>query len=204
MALIALLIQAQEGQTIPPPDHGDVLYRYALGRVQEADAAEELVQETFLAALRARARFAGRSSERTWLVGILRHKIVDHLRRRGRERPAPDRDALPAAGPSDEAWDKRFDARGKWRVPPGRWGEDPSALLERAEFWETFRRCLSGLPPRLGQAFTLREMDEMSSDEVRGVLNVSAANRWVLPHRARTRLCRCLESKWFGAKAGGA
>jgi RNA polymerase sigma-70 factor (ECF subfamily) len=178
-------------------DHGDALYRYALLRVKEVDAAEDLVQETFLAALRAREQFAGASSVRTWLVGILKHKIVDHLRRQSREQPVSS--SVPAGG----SWEELFDAKGGWYVKPSEWAEDPSAVLEKQEFWETFRRCLSRLPPRLGQAFALREMDELRSDEVCQVLNVSASNLWVMLHRARMQLWRCLESNWFGVKAEG-
>jgi RNA polymerase sigma factor (sigma-70 family) len=111
-----------EGRTTSPADaarwvdeHGDALYRYALGRVGRADVAEDLVQETFLAALRAAGSFAGRSSERTWLTGILKNKLIDRLRREGRSRPATEAvgeeveqrpvapaDAVDVVGPVDQ------------------------------------------------------------------------------------------------------
>lgn len=167
--------------------------RYALARLRQPEVAEDLIQETFLAAFRARDQFAGRSSERTWLVGILKRKIVDHLRRRGREQPATD------LTNSDQWTDALFDERGNWRKKPGQW-PDPSAAFEKEEFWTAFADCLRKLPERLASAFTLREVEELESQEVCKVLNVSANNLWVMLHRARLGLWRCLEVNWFGTK----
>jgi RNA polymerase sigma-70 factor (TIGR02943 family) len=175
-------------------EHGDYLFRFALSRLRRREAAEDLVQETFLAALRARERFAGASSERTWLVGILKRKIVDHLRRTGREQPAGDLAAV------DRWADGLFDERGHWRKKPGKWPADPSAALEKTEFWSIFSRCLGKLPERLANAFVLREVEELDSHEVCKVLGVSANNLWVMLHRARLGLWRCLEINWFGTK----
>jgi RNA polymerase sigma-70 factor (ECF subfamily) len=170
--------------------HGDFLYRYALLRVGRPEAAEDLVQETFLAALRGRAQFRGDASERTWLVGILKHKVIDHLSSARRERP------LSSLG--DDSWeDELFDRKGHWKKGPGKW-TSPGAALESAELEKVLSGCLSKLPGRLAEAFTLSEMDEMSSAEVCKVLAVSAGNLWVMLHRARLRLCACLETSWFG------
>jgi RNA polymerase sigma-70 factor (ECF subfamily) len=175
-------------------EHGDYLFRFALSRLRRREVAEDLVQETFLAALEARERFAGASSERTWLVGILKRKLVDHLRRKNREQPAGDLAAV-------EQWaDNLFDERGHWRQKPGSWPADPSAALENAEFWTIFSRCLGKLPERLANAFVLREVEELDSQEVCKALNVSANNLWVMLHRARLVLWRCLEVNWFGTK----
>ncbi len=175
--------------------HGNCLYRYALVRLGNPEVAEDLVQETFLAALHARERFAGGSSERTWLVGILKHKIVDYLRRKGRERPISDLNS------SEDAVEELFDKSGGWHVKPSKWAGDPGEALERKDFWETFYRCLSSLPQRLAEAFSLRELDELSRDEVCKVLSISATNLGVMLHRARLRLWRCLDIHWFHNKA---
>jgi RNA polymerase sigma-70 factor (TIGR02943 family) len=174
--------------------YGDYLFRYALSRLRQREVAEDLVQETFVAALRARERFAGASSERTWLTGILKRKIVDHLRRKGHEQPVSDLTA------SDRWAEALFDERGNWKKKPGKWPSDPSAALEKQEFWAIFRACLGKLPERLANAFTLREMEELDSREVCKALNVSANNLWVMLHRARLGLWRCLEVNWFGTK----
>jgi RNA polymerase sigma-70 factor (TIGR02943 family) len=176
-------------------DHGDYLYRFALTRLSQREAAEDVVQETFLAALAGKKRFAGASSERTWLIGILKRKIADYLRRKSRERPASDFEP-------DDGWiDQLFDARGNWTKKPGVWPSDPVAALENKEFLSIFYRCLSKLPQRLAGAFTLRALEGMAGDEVCKVLDVSANNLWVMLHRARLQLSRCLEINWFGPKS---
>ncbi len=175
--------------------HGDCLYRYAVLRLRSPDLAADAVQETFLEALRARGSFAGRSSERTWLVGILRHKVIDHFRRAGREPSAGQRD------PSGSDVDPSFDRKGHWRVGPASWGGDPSREVETREFWDAFHRCLSGLPADLASAFVLRELDGLAPDEVRDLLGISPANLWTRLHRARSHLRRCLESHWFGLRS---
>jgi RNA polymerase sigma-70 factor (ECF subfamily) len=178
-------------------EHGDYLFRFALSRLRQREAAEDLVQETFLAALQARKRFAGASSVLTWLVGILKRKIVDHLRRKGREQPASDLAA------TSQCMESLFDERGNWKKKPGKWPADPSATLEKAEFHMILSRCLGKLPERLADAFTLREVEELDSQEVCKVLDISANNLWVMLHRARVWLRRCLEVNWFGIKNRG-
>jgi RNA polymerase sigma-70 factor, ECF subfamily len=173
--------------------HGDVLYRFALLRVRIPAVAEDLVQETLLAALRAREHFAGQAAEQTWLVAILKNKIVDHFRRASRESPLPDTEH------PDEAIDALFrDANGHWAQPPSAWA-DPDQALEQAEFWQIFQDCLAALPARQAQAFALTEFDDHSSDALCNILGVSTSNLWVLLHRARMRLRECLEQHWFDA-----
>jgi len=169
--------------------HGDALFRYAMARLGNRHIAEDLVQEAFLAALRS-DNFAGQSNERTWLIGILKHKIVDHLRRRDRERPVS---ALQAGERSEDL----FDEKGWWRVQPATWPVDSEDSLESKEFWEAFRHCLERLPQRLSTVFSLREMDELSTTELCKLLEVSPGNLGVLLYRARMGLRRCLEINWF-------
>jgi RNA polymerase sigma-70 factor (ECF subfamily) len=175
--------------------YGDVLYSYAMLRLRNAERAEEVVQETFLAALRARERFADQSSEQTWLIGILKHKLADHFRAASRAR---EREGEPG---DEEGPEPFFTRRGLWKNAPGRWARGADFHLEQREFWETFKRCLSGLPGRLAQVFVLREMDGHSTEEVCELLDISATNLWTLLHRARLRLRACLESRWFGPMA---
>jgi RNA polymerase sigma-70 factor (TIGR02943 family) len=166
--------------------YGDELYRYALSRLRRSHEAEDAVQETLLAAFKTRSQFEGRSHPRTWLMGILKSKIVDRQRAAARQAAEADPAEL-------DAW---FDTSGHWRKSPKNWG-DPAAFAERAEFWRVLRDCLAKLPARMAEAFTLRTIDEQRTDEVCRDLAISPANLWVLMHRARLRLVRCLEMNWF-------
>lgn len=175
--------------------YGDYLYRFAVARVRAPEAAEDLVQETLLAALEARAGFGGRASERSWLTAILKRKIMDWLRRQIRRRAKEER--LP-----DESADGIFTRYGKWRVKPDDWSaDDPGRDLMRAEFRQTFASCLNKLPGRLSQVFVWRHLGERSAAEMQAAAGVSAANLSVMLHRARLRLWKCLSVNWFGEDA---
>jgi RNA polymerase sigma-70 factor (TIGR02943 family) len=174
--------------------HGDCLYRYALLRLRNPDLAADVVQETFLDALRSLGSFTGRSSERTWLVGILKHKIVDHLRSASRRQATTNGLAADAEARSD------FDRRGEWRVGPASWSGEPGRDIETREFWDVFGCCLSKLPQGLADAFYLRELDGLNSDEVQQILGITPANLWARLHRARSLLRQCLETGWFGRR----
>ena len=174
--------------------HGDSLYRYALLRLRAPDLAADVVQETFLEALRARQSFAGRASERTWLFGILRHKIVDQIRRASRQTARLNGVATNGA----EA--RPFDARGHWRDGPASWAASPSREFETKEFWEVFGGCMAKLPPGIADAFFLRELDGLSADDVQEALGITPANLWKRLHRARLLLRHCLESNWFSQR----
>jgi RNA polymerase sigma-70 factor (ECF subfamily) len=176
--------------------YGDDLFRYALVRTRNAEAAEELVQETFLAGLKGRESFSGRSSEKTWLIGILKHKIVDAFRRSTREK------AFGRSEEEDDALDALFDDTGHWRENPLAWGGDPTGLVEQKEFREVLDQCMETLPDRLARAFFLREMEALETEEVRKDLDVTATNLGVMLHRARARLRHCLERNWFGGRTG--
>lgn len=173
--------------------HGDALYRFALLRVHIPALAEDLVQDTLLAAWRAQDSFAGQSTERTWLIAILKNKIVDHYRRHSREVPLPEMDNM------DDALQAMFksNAGDHWLRPPAVW-ENPQASLEQSEFWDVMQDCLAKLPERQAQVFSLSELEGLTTDELCKVLGVSPSNVWVLLHRARLRLRECLERSWFG------
>jgi RNA polymerase sigma-70 factor, ECF subfamily len=173
--------------------YGDGLYRFALSRVGAPHVAEDLVQETFLAALAGRADFGGRSAVRTWLMAILKHKIVDHFRRNGRETPAED------AGRIADAADDPFDDRGRWNPRPPRWHTDPGEVHEQKEFLDVLYRCLSEIPERQADAFMMREIDGRSTEEIRKELGITSSNCWVMLYRARMGLRNCLERRWLAA-----
>ncbi len=168
--------------------HGDALYRYALLRVRRPEVAEDLVQETLLAAMHAKGRFEGQSAERTWLIGILRNKLMDRLR--ARSRGAEDAD-------QSDWLEDFFDEKGNWRRPPHRRVIGTEGLLEQEEFWEVFDRCLDELSPRAREAFARRVMEQEETSEICKALGVTATNLYVILYRARTQLRHCLMLNWF-------
>jgi RNA polymerase sigma-70 factor (TIGR02943 family) len=169
--------------------HGDCLYRYALLRVHKREIAQDLVQETFLAAVRTYDKFGGRSSERSWLCGILKHKICDHFRRLIREPLFTDLAFL-----NDEALHR-------WvKQEPKEWKPDSDVVLHREEFWQILRDGLAKLPPRIADVFTRREMEGMETWEICESLSITQNHLWVMLHRARAALRERLEARWFEFK----
>jgi RNA polymerase sigma-70 factor (TIGR02943 family) len=174
-------------------DHGDCLYRYALVRVRTPEVAQDLVQEAFLAALRSWDKFGGRSSERSWLCGILKNKIVDYYRKLGRETSFTDMESL-----SNE-FSEKFVSEGWWihANGPKDWKPEPDVVAHRSDFWTTMRHCLGKLPDRIANVFMLREMEELSTKEICKTLTISETNLGVMLHRSRMALRECLEMNWF-------
>lgn len=170
--------------------HGDAMYRFAVLRVSRRDMAEEAVQEAFLAALAARATFDGRSSERTWLIGILRYKLIDLLRKHRK-------DAQRTETASDNA-ESLFD-HGIWIRRPQNWNA-AELNLEAEEFQQVLADCIDNLPSPMREAFCLRVLDDIPTDEVCKCLDIRTTNLWTLVHRAKLRLRRCLTERWFGGK----
>lgn len=170
--------------------YGDRLYRYALSRVRDEGAAEDLVQETLLAAFKSRERFKGESSELTWMTGILRNKIFELYRRQAREVPLlpSDEDADPAG---------EFFGGRHWPEAPRDWGGEPARKAETAEFAAALRKCLDALTAPVARAFVLREMEGVPPKEAAEALGVAPAHLAVLMYRARMRLRRCLEKNLF-------
>ena len=191
--------QKQNPSTDPEqwvPLYGNYLYRFALGRLRNAEQAENMVQETFLAALTARKNFSGRSTERTWLIGILKHKIIDHLRKLYRERPLADLQE------NEDAVNSFFDHVGQPQHFPSDWAFEPQEMLSNKEFWLTLRACLQKLPRLNQDAFLLREIEKMPTDLICKILNITPSNLWVIMHRSRSQLRQCLEIEWFEGQKG--
>lgn len=178
-------------------EHGDYLYRYGLMRVRDRAVAEDLLQETLLAAMGGYQNHEARSSERTWLVGIMRHKIFDYFRRLARTSEFQ----MPVDQNTDDLnWFEQTGAwRGHWREDqaPVNWSLDAVTLLDSKEFWETIERCLAHLSPQMATAFTLREIEGLDSAEICDILGVTPNNLWVLLHRGRAKLRSLLEAECF-------
>ncbi len=166
------------------------LLRYASLQLRDRQAAEDAVQDTLLAALAGEAGFAGRSNLRTWLTGILKHKIVDAIRRSAREATL-----LPPT-PDTAEFDALFDESGHWSAMPADWG-DPDATLGEKQFFAALEECLARLPAKTAEAFMLREHMGFETGEICKELGVTPTHCWVLLYRARIALRECLETNWF-------
>lgn len=169
------------------------LVRFARLQLRDDGAAEDAVQEALLAAIENAPSFDGASAAATWVFAILKNKLIDEFRRRGRSPVvvADDEVAL------ETLLEEQFDARGHWREPPPAWS-DPGASLEQKRFWEVFEICISSLPERPARIFGMRELLGMETEEICKELGISASNCWVLLHRARLGLRDCLSRRWFG------
>jgi RNA polymerase sigma-70 factor (ECF subfamily) len=171
-------------------EHGDYLFRVARRQLHSDELAEDAVQETLLAALSARERFAGAASPRTWLTAILKHKIVDLIRRSVREVQ------IPVDEDGEEAVDALFKRDGHWVEPLRPWG-NPESEAELGQLRRVLDDCASRLKPVMAQVFSLREVAGMETAEICKELDITPTNCWVLLHRARMFLRECLEMNGF-------
>jgi RNA polymerase sigma-70 factor (ECF subfamily) len=184
----------EPGKQIDPElwvdEYGDYLYRYAVSRLRDPNAAEEAVQEAFVAGVRYRDQFAGTGSERAWLLGILKRKIIDLVR--SRSRFARNGSFEDQHDPSAQI----FDENGRWKngVLPAM---SPDRRMQADELREVVRECLSHLPKGQADVFVLSVMEGMDSEQICRELEITPSNLWVRLHRARLGLAKCVGSKWF-------
>jgi RNA polymerase sigma-70 factor (ECF subfamily) len=186
-------------------EHADVLWRFCKSRTGSADLSEEVVQETLLAAMRGHASFAGRSSERTWLLSIASNKIADHFRKAARR---GERSGLDETGCADGACgatpiESLFDDAGRWKVVPGAWVLAPEGTSERSAQIGALRACLDGLPPEQSEPVWLRELLGVPPEQVCKELGLTATNLWTRLHRARHALRQCLERSLGSVESKG-
>lgn len=168
------------------------LLRFAQLQLRNDSAAEDVVSETLLAILEKPANFEGRSSLRTYATGILKFKIIDLLRRRGREVCVETMEDQSM----DDALDALFVEDGHWQERPAAW-QHPEKALEQAQFFETLQACVDRLPARTGQVFMMREWLDKEVDEICAELGITANNCGVILYRARMQLRECLDHHWF-------
>lgn len=176
--------------------HRDDLFRIASLQLRNRNVAEDVVQETLLAALNAADSYAGRASVKTWLVGILKHKVIDALRARSRD-PKTVTD-LGVEVRTDDL-DALFDEAGIWRAKPREW-EDPAARVRQRDFDRVLERCLKKLPGLSAQVFVLRELFDMSAEEICNLVGITRNHLNVLLYRARMSLRACLDLNWVREK----
>lgn len=177
-------------------EHRTYLLRFARLQLRNDAWAEDAVSDTLLAALAKPQSFAKRSQLKTWLVGILKHKVIDILRQRQRE----VRLDLDAQDGSDELDALMFKPDGHFAQEPADWG-DPEQELSSRQFFAVLEACADKLPAAMGRVFLMREWLEMSSEDICKELALTPTNLYVQLHRARLRLRECLELNWFASTA---
>ncbi len=173
-------------------EHGDYLYRFALVRLRDTHLAEDAVQETLLAAIQSRS-YEGKSAPRTWLTGILKHKIIDLIRKQSREKPSED---LSQTVADEGAVNEFFDESGHWADKPQAWAA-PDDELEQKQFLVILQGCMDRLPKKLSRLFLMREILEDDNQAICKELDISPTNAWVMLYRARMGLRKCLELHWL-------
>lgn len=187
-----MLHQLQPDQWIN--NYADALYDYAKPRVNDAQVAEDLVQETFLSAWRAKDGYKGEASEKSWLFTILKNKIIDHYRKKAKE--------IVQTSSESDATDRFFDEKEHWTESdkPLNWGAAASDPVSQKEFFSVFEKCKQKLQQVQQQVFVMKYMDELDANEICKVLGITPSNYWVLIHRAKLGLRACLEKNWINLK----
>jgi len=170
--------------------YADYLFNYAVTRVDSQDLAKDLVQETFFSGLKGKDNFRGQASERTWLISILKRKIIDHYRKINSVKGKKEvRVNFYADG----------DKKGSWieECVPQTWGNEAEKNIENEELKKALDFCIQNLPEKYRIVFLLKSVKNYESDEICNELGISSSNLWVIIHRARLQLRKCLEENWF-------
>lgn len=171
-------------------NYADYLYNYTITRVNDDDIAKDLVQETFFAGLRSAKNFEGKATERTWLVSILKRKIVDYYRKiNSNKGKAEVRMNFYEDGENEGNWIEE-------RVPQS-WNNETESAIENEELKNQLDNCIELLPSKYRLVFTMKTIQEFETEEICKELEITASNLWVMIHRARTQLRKCMEDNWF-------
>lgn len=173
--------------------HRRAMFKFAMLQLRDETLAEDCVQEALTAAVQSAERYAGQSSVRTWLIGILKHKILDHFRKASREQAYTVGDDETSL----EDFDALFLEDGHYADPPAAWA-NPEQALSESEFFEVLEACMERLPKNTARVFKMREVMGLEISEICKELSITANNCWVLVYRARMVLRECLEMRWFG------
>ena len=178
---------------------GDYLFSYALLKVGKRETAEDLVQDAFISAIKAKDTFKGDSSEKTWLTAILNNKIIDHYRKKD-----VLKDSTSYLTETEDEFSKHYfeKSSGHWLETawPQPWAESADSALNKAEFAGVIQKCIQRMPSKLVPIFTAKFLDEEDSDTICKVHNISSSNYWVMIHRAKLLIRSCLEQNWFLAE----
>jgi RNA polymerase sigma-70 factor (ECF subfamily) len=170
--------------------YGDYLFNYTITRINDPILAQDLVSETFLAGLKSAHRFQGNSTERTWLISILKRKIIDQYRKQNSKKGKAEV-RVSYLGTSDQEGDWLEERVGDMRNPTI---EDE---IEQRELGEALNACIASLPERYATIFVQKSIDNLETETICKEHNITASNLWVILHRARVQLMECLNDKWF-------
>ncbi len=173
-------------------NYANYLFNYAIVRVNNEVIAKDLVQETFLAGLKSAKNFEGKSTERTWLVSILKRKVIDYYRKiNSKKGQAEVRMSFFDQGDNEGSWIEE-------RVPQS-WGQDAESDIENRELKIQLERCIDSLPDKYAMVFRMKTIREFETAEICKELQITPSNLWVMIHRARTQLRSCIEKNWFNS-----
>jgi len=175
-------------------EHGNYLYRFAMSKLHDEELASDMVQEALLAAWRGKDRFKGESSLRTWLVSILKHKIIDHIRKEIRQRKISH--AL-----EEDPTSQLFSESGEWQTNPRTWQDNPERCCDDSKFRTVLNQCLGHLPEKQRRVFELKELSDEDTETVCNACDITSTNLHVLMYRARLSLQTCLQKHWFGGSS---
>jgi RNA polymerase sigma-70 factor (TIGR02943 family) len=179
--------------------YSDYLYNFAYYRVSNQALAEDLVQDTFLAGINARHTYKGQASEKTWLVSILKNKIIDHYKKASTRNESPLQLSTYEAPSYDHFFNKK--KKGEWQKEsaPKDWGDNSASLTETKEFYTILEKCVTALPVKWQGVFKMSLLDDKDSALVCKEFKLSSSNFWVIMHRAKLQLRECLEKNWIKA-----
>lgn len=170
--------------------YSDYLYNYTITRVSDREVAQDLVQDTFFAGLKSMKNFKGEASERTWLVSILKRKIIDHYRKiNSNKGKAEVRINYNSDAESEGDWLEERVAD-----PFDKTAEDN---LENTELGLAIHSCIEKLPEKQATIFKMKTLLGYETEAICNEMNITASNLWVIIHRARTAMAECLKQNWF-------
>lgn len=182
--------------------YGDCLYNYAVYRINDKDEAQDLVQETFLSGIKAKDTFRGECTEKTWLITILKRKIIDHYRKKSTQSIQTSIGSDKVAAGYEQFFQQDGDFEDHWSKEgkPCSWSVNGLQKMETKEFYDVLNKCLGVLPQKWASVFCMKNMEDMETENICKELNVSTSNYWIIMHRAKLQLRKCIEIGWFGVK----
>jgi RNA polymerase sigma-70 factor (TIGR02943 family) len=169
--------------------YGDYLFNFTISRVNDPIMAQDLVSETFLAGLKSAHRFKGNSTERTWLISILKRKIIDYYRKINSNKGKAEV-RMSYLSNSDQEGDWMEEKAADLRNP------NVEDMIEQRELGDALEQCIACLPERYATIFVQKTIDNLETETICKEHNITASNLWVIIHRARVQLMECLNNKW--------